>query len=1273
MKKSLNLISLALLSTSAIASIEPSHLPSNGKITQGNATITSSNNNMVINQGSDRVSIDWDSFNIGKEASVEYKQPDKISIAYNRVIGSNISTIQGKLKANGRVFLANPNGILFTKDAQVNVGAILVTTKDLEKFIDKPTTRYAQDQVTFNKKNNNNINAKIINEGNINAEEGIYLIGNNIVNKGNLNLTGKPEEFIKINSYSGNLENINSRHKTILIAATDSFTIKLDSFEITLTGGEMANLIQNEGAIISNDKVELTAKGKEQLKNGIVNNLGLIEADSISIEGKKIILGNNSDIRYGKQNSNKVKLNITQKGKDEYSGIDISGKITSLAKTDKITTKVQADNKRFGEGVFIDNDGNAFYTENNGNRYSPKWDIKKVKKEGNGFKAEDGTLYIPVEEGYIEFSASGYNNGSWTTGFNGTKYDTIRVTGTPTSIIRFNYTKENGHYSKLEIQNTGNKSLDRVNQKIVDKVKEKLNNKDYSILNQKEFEKLANAIISEEITNLINKIKISQEQLKQLTAQEKINTNSGEQEVGKGHILTSTINKINKELKKTDNSINIEDIKLLASLLDNRRTLGFGVQTQKSGYKNNGKTINLLRLNSLVAKNYQQTSILPLTTISAETAININNAQFEHTNNSQQNILILAQNSAEKAIQLNINNSDFNLGSGSIGIGRQEKPTDISYNITLVRNINGEVLPLYSLKRYNQTTHSGSIIELLNLIKLTDNADSVNLIKSDNSQISVKALWNEFIKSPNIDLSNLNNNTKFESLITPAFIKYATSKGISNTSSITGVIQHSGTTLNGRQFYSRWGGGETISLAQKTEIVKSLTTTKRPEFNLLINNSTFKNMNDLIIADGFKNIIINNVTTGDNIGLYINAGNMRTYTTQINNLSEKEKKQGFEYAIDDLKERVLRGSIPLSGNRYKLINNVGREKSKKEFDNLFGSWETSPLTARSHINDTKILVNNSNLKSKDGFIHLVANNIEIKNSHLNVDYARDLGSEAFMFQVNKIGINGKNIILDNSSLKVNGSDIYGSSAKPNAAGIFLIGNLIGKNNSSIYAKTFDGHTIRTIGDTRLSGEKSATDLKITAINSGLAAQADGASLDSAKGDYFVNTVAFYPGKAAKSDDNGNILGGSTTKLENLELNIFSPNGALAFESYGPTTNSGNINIGKNATFNYFERPRVITKNGMTVVGKANQLSLRDMLRNMDKINGIATTNLGNQQTVSQNVTSNLNITQHNVDGITTQKEAKFSTCEKNGQTTNCQTFYIGDPKGDVTVGDITEM
>ncbi|MDM7955961.1 MBG domain-containing protein [Blastomonas sp.] len=106
--------------------------PGGGNVVAGNATINGQGTDRVrIDQTSDRVVINWDSFSIGAGQGVDFRQPGARSIALNRVTGPEISQIMGELTANGQVYLINGNGIVFGKDARVDVAGLVATSADI--------------------------------------------------------------------------------------------------------------------------------------------------------------------------------------------------------------------------------------------------------------------------------------------------------------------------------------------------------------------------------------------------------------------------------------------------------------------------------------------------------------------------------------------------------------------------------------------------------------------------------------------------------------------------------------------------------------------------------------------------------------------------------------------------------------------------------------------------------------------------------------------------------------------------------------------------------------------------------------------------------------------------------------------------------------------------------------------------------------------------------------------------------------------------------------
>jgi len=107
-------------------------LPDGGQVVGGSAAISEINaQQMQISQGTDRAIINWNGFNIDSQELVRFLQPGTGSVALNRVTGFDPSSILGSLQANGRVFLINPNGILFGAGATVDVAGLLATTMNI--------------------------------------------------------------------------------------------------------------------------------------------------------------------------------------------------------------------------------------------------------------------------------------------------------------------------------------------------------------------------------------------------------------------------------------------------------------------------------------------------------------------------------------------------------------------------------------------------------------------------------------------------------------------------------------------------------------------------------------------------------------------------------------------------------------------------------------------------------------------------------------------------------------------------------------------------------------------------------------------------------------------------------------------------------------------------------------------------------------------------------------------------------------------------------------
>jgi filamentous hemagglutinin family protein len=103
-------------------------LPVFDRVASGQASVTAAQNLLTIQQATHRAILDWRSFNIGAGAEVRFVQPNAGASALNRIFDQDPSIIQGRLTANGQVYLVNQNGILFDKGSQINVGGLLAST-----------------------------------------------------------------------------------------------------------------------------------------------------------------------------------------------------------------------------------------------------------------------------------------------------------------------------------------------------------------------------------------------------------------------------------------------------------------------------------------------------------------------------------------------------------------------------------------------------------------------------------------------------------------------------------------------------------------------------------------------------------------------------------------------------------------------------------------------------------------------------------------------------------------------------------------------------------------------------------------------------------------------------------------------------------------------------------------------------------------------------------------------------------------------------------------
>ena len=106
-------------------------LPTGGTVASGAALLSNPSASVLQVVNTPGTIINWQSFSIGAGETTRFVQSGAQSAVLNRVTGASLSDIQGRLQSNGRVFLVNPNGILFGSGAVVDVAGLIASTRNI--------------------------------------------------------------------------------------------------------------------------------------------------------------------------------------------------------------------------------------------------------------------------------------------------------------------------------------------------------------------------------------------------------------------------------------------------------------------------------------------------------------------------------------------------------------------------------------------------------------------------------------------------------------------------------------------------------------------------------------------------------------------------------------------------------------------------------------------------------------------------------------------------------------------------------------------------------------------------------------------------------------------------------------------------------------------------------------------------------------------------------------------------------------------------------------
>lgn len=278
--------------------------PSGERITGGEASIERAGKVTTIEQASDRLAVEWDSYDLHADEVVNYIQPSAGSVALNRILSQSGSEIRGRINANGHVVLINPHGIVFGENARINVGGILASGLDVntDDFINGDWVLSGVDGT----------DGRVVNRGVINAATGgsVSLVGKQVRNEGLItahlgavNLAAGKGAVVTFDD-SGLMgvrvsEAVVQDELGVEAALVNSGQVDAEGGRILLTASTSRDVFSqavNRGDLEEARSVVMHEDGSFSLGAGAdVSNSGTLSVSHESSAGEVVVLGENID------------------------------------------------------------------------------------------------------------------------------------------------------------------------------------------------------------------------------------------------------------------------------------------------------------------------------------------------------------------------------------------------------------------------------------------------------------------------------------------------------------------------------------------------------------------------------------------------------------------------------------------------------------------------------------------------------------------------------------------------------------------------------------------------------------------------------------------------------------------------------------------------------------------------------------------------------------------------------------------------------------------
>ncbi|MDX1920787.1 MAG: filamentous hemagglutinin N-terminal domain-containing protein, partial [Candidatus Caenarcaniphilales bacterium] len=421
--------------------VSAADLPNGYKTVTGDVNFERGNNNLNVNSRSSHAIVEYEAFNVGVDATVNFNLPNSRSAILNRVTGPNASEIYGQINSNGKVFLINPNGVIFGPGSTVNVASLFASTLNItdKNFLDEKFQFYQAGDP-----------AMILNKGVIKVQEGgsVALLGGAIRNEGSIEASSGSINLVAGKSVTVHVDNnlvtsvevnesLQQAIKDVRAAVENlgylSAQAKLVRLQAELTSKLYELSVNNEGIIIadglksSGGSVELISKSSDN--TSVTRNTGTISSQShdglggkVSILGDRVILENEASVdAFGSLGGGEIRIGGDYQGgnpnynnaQSTFVGSNVQIKADALSLGDGGKVIVWADDSTHFYGSLSakggSEGGNGGFAEISGKNSL----IAKGEVDLSAPKGEFGTLlYDPLNIQIVGGSADGSDQGN---------------------------------------------------------------------------------------------------------------------------------------------------------------------------------------------------------------------------------------------------------------------------------------------------------------------------------------------------------------------------------------------------------------------------------------------------------------------------------------------------------------------------------------------------------------------------------------------------------------------------------------------------------------------------------------------------------------------------------------------------------------------------------------------------------------------------------------------------------------------------------------------